>query len=209
MRTSTAALQGIVAEHIAAVNAFDENAIVATFAEDALVNDAHREFWGADAIRRWVAKEIVGDKVTVEVTEVIDHHGEILRSRRDGLLALILPLGLDTFAMAAALGMVSCRAASPVAHLGPVHRVRGRNAAGRARARSTARMCPGRSRDYVAIGVLLAFGLYMLLGEDNEEERLVTQLGLRLGSRLSGRLREGAESLAGAALIGLGLVLLG
>lgn len=85
MRTTTAVLQGIVAEHIAAVNAFDEDAIVTTFAGDALVNDAHREFWGTDAIRRWVAKEMVGDRVTVEVTEVIDHHGEtIVRGRYDG-----------------------------------------------------------------------------------------------------------------------------
>jgi len=37
---------------------------------------------------------------------------------------------------------------------------------------------------------------------------IVTQLGLRLGSRLSDRLRDGAERLAGAALIGLGMALL-
>jgi hypothetical protein len=85
MTTLTTDLEGTVAEHVAAVNAFDEDAIVATFAPDALVNDAHREFWGADAIRRWVAKEIVGDKVTLEVTEVIDQYGEtIVRGRYDG-----------------------------------------------------------------------------------------------------------------------------
>ena len=79
-------LYGIVAKHVAAVNSQDEDAIVATFADDALVNDAHREFWGTDAIRRWVAKEIVGDKITLEVTEVIDHYGEtIMRGRYDGL----------------------------------------------------------------------------------------------------------------------------
>jgi hypothetical protein len=84
MSTSTV-LQGIVAEHVAAVNAFDEDAIVATFADDALVNDAHREFWGTDAIRRWVAKEMVGDRVTIEVTEMIEHYGEIIvRGRYDG-----------------------------------------------------------------------------------------------------------------------------
>ena len=83
--STTTALHGVVAEHVAAVNAQDEDAIVATFADDALVNDVHREFWGADAIRRWVAKEIVGDKVTIEVTEVIDHYGEtIVRGRYDG-----------------------------------------------------------------------------------------------------------------------------
>ena len=37
---------------------------------------------------------------------------------------------------------------------------------------------------------------------------IVTRLGLRLGNRLSERLREGAERLAGAALTGLGVVLL-
>src|SRR5450755_3037751 len=85
MDTSTAVLQGIVAEHIAAVNAFDEDAIVATFADDALVNDAHREFWGIEAIRRWVAREMVGDHVTIDVTEVIGHYGDtIVRGRYDG-----------------------------------------------------------------------------------------------------------------------------
>jgi hypothetical protein len=83
--TRTAALAPVLAEHIAAVNAFDEDAIVATFADDALVNDAHREFWGIEAIRRWVARELVGDRVTVVVTEVLDHHGgTIVRGRYDG-----------------------------------------------------------------------------------------------------------------------------
>ena len=78
-------LDSVVAEHLAAVNAYDEDAIVATFADDALVNDAHREFHGVEAIRRWVAKEIVGDRVSIEVTEVIDHHGQtIVRGRYDG-----------------------------------------------------------------------------------------------------------------------------
>ena len=61
----TSILDPVVAEHIRAVNAFDEDAIVATFADDALVNDARREVWGTEAIRRWVASEIVGAKVTI------------------------------------------------------------------------------------------------------------------------------------------------
>jgi hypothetical protein len=68
-----------------AVNAQDEDAIVATFADGALVNDAHREFWGTVAIRRWVAKEMVGDKITLKVTGVIEHYGEtIVRGCYDG-----------------------------------------------------------------------------------------------------------------------------
>jgi hypothetical protein len=83
--TNTAALPPALAEHIAAINAFDEDAIVATFAEDALVNDAHREFWGIEAIRRWVAREIVGDRVTIAVAEVLDHHGDtIVRGHYNG-----------------------------------------------------------------------------------------------------------------------------
>jgi hypothetical protein len=78
-------LTGVIAEHIAAVNAFDVDAIVATFAADAYVNDARREIYGIDAIRRWVEKEMVGDHVTMEVREVLDHYGDtIVRARYDG-----------------------------------------------------------------------------------------------------------------------------
>jgi hypothetical protein len=78
-------LPPVVAEHIAAVNAFDTERVVATFATDALVNDNHREFWGANAIRDLVAREIVGDHVTMAVTEVIEHDGLIaVRARYDG-----------------------------------------------------------------------------------------------------------------------------
>ena len=85
MSRQAIALEGAVAEFFAAVNAFDADGIMETFADDALVNDIRREFWGKDAIGRWVAKEIVGDKVTVKVTEVIGHHAlTIVRGRYDG-----------------------------------------------------------------------------------------------------------------------------
>jgi ketosteroid isomerase-like protein len=81
----TSQLPPIVAEHIAAVNAFDADRIMATFAPDAYVNDARREIWGADAIRKLIDKEFVGDNVTMEVREVIDHHGDIIvRAKFDG-----------------------------------------------------------------------------------------------------------------------------
>jgi hypothetical protein len=78
-------LTGVVAEHIAAVNAHDTDATVATFTADAYVNDARREFVGAEAIRRWVDKEMTGDSVTIDVREVLDHHGDtIVRGAYDG-----------------------------------------------------------------------------------------------------------------------------
>ena len=73
--TTTDDLRGIVAEHVAAINAFDTDAIVDTFTDDALVNDVQREFWGKDEIRRWVEREIVGDKVTVQIADAIEHDG--------------------------------------------------------------------------------------------------------------------------------------
>jgi manganese efflux pump family protein len=174
------------------------------------------------------------------------------------LAALVFPLGLDTFAVAAALGVVG---------VSPSRRLRisllfsafeaGMPLIGLALGAPLGAAIGG-AADYVAIGVLTVFGLYILLGgERDEEERLrqltklhglgavllgvsisldelaigftlgllrlpaglvivlialqafiVAQVGLRLGSRLSGRVREGAERLAGAALTGLGIVLL-
>ena len=40
---------------------------MATFAETALVNDQLREYVGVSAIRNWAAREIISDRVTMEV----------------------------------------------------------------------------------------------------------------------------------------------
>ena len=173
------------------------------------------------------------------------------------LVALILPLGLDTFAVAAALGVlgVSGRQRLRLSLLFAAFEA-GMPLVGLALGAPLGRAI-GDTADYVAIGVLLAFGLYTLLGPETDDERLsqliqlrgasalllgasisldelaigftlgllrlpaalvivliavqafiVTQLGLRLGHRLSERVREGAEQIAGIALIGLALVLL-
>jgi hypothetical protein len=82
---TAAELTGVIAEHIKAVNDHDIDAIMATFAPDAYVNDNRREFAGADAVRRWVAKEMTGDQVTIDVREVLDHYGDtIVRGAYDG-----------------------------------------------------------------------------------------------------------------------------
>jgi hypothetical protein len=60
-RTMSTELTGVIADHLAAVNAFDTDAIVATLAPDAYVNDARREINGVDAIRGWVENEMAGD----------------------------------------------------------------------------------------------------------------------------------------------------
>jgi ketosteroid isomerase-like protein len=85
MSSKVTELPPIVAEYIAAVNAFDTDRIVNAFASDAYVNDNRREIWGTDAIRKFMNKEFVGDHVTMEVREVIDHYGDIIvRAKFDG-----------------------------------------------------------------------------------------------------------------------------
>jgi putative Mn2+ efflux pump MntP len=174
------------------------------------------------------------------------------------LVALVLPLGLDTFAVAAALGMIGVSAAGRLrVSLLFTGFEAGMPIVGLALGVPLGRAI-GTAADYLAIGVLIAFGVYTLVtAERDDEQRLsqlvqmrgvgalwlglsisldelaigftlgllrlpaalviiliavqafvVTQLGLRLGQRLSDRVRDGAEILAGAALTGLGVVLL-
>jgi putative Mn2+ efflux pump MntP len=89
------------------------------------------------------------------------------------LLALILPLGLDTFAVAAALGALG---------IVPERRLRlsflfaafeaGMPLIGLAVGAPLGRAI-GSAADYVAIGLLIVFGLDMFLGgDDDDDERL-------------------------------------
>src|SRR5258708_39464606 len=74
-----------VATYIAATNASDGAALSATFAEDALVNDARREFWGKAAIKSWADREIIDDRVTMDIVGVVEHYGDtIVTAKLDG-----------------------------------------------------------------------------------------------------------------------------
>jgi manganese efflux pump family protein len=119
------------------------------------------------------------------------------------LLFFVLPLGLDTFAVSAALGL------------------RGLPKRAREEARIS-RLSTGRgvallvlglsvSLDELAIGFtigLLHLSIWTAVGLIAPQAFLAAQLGLRLGARLGERLREGAERLAGIALLGLGVFFL-
>ena len=92
------------------------------------------------------------------------------------LIALVLPLGLDTFAVAAALGLVGVT---------PDRRLRisvlftafeaGMPLIGVALGAPLGRALGG-AADYAAIGVLLGFGLYTLLRSEQAEERRIARL---------------------------------
>jgi putative Mn2+ efflux pump MntP len=69
----------------------------------------------------------------------------------------------------------------------------------------------GISLDELAVGFtigLLHLNLWLAIALIGAQAFLAAQLGLRLGSKLSERLREGAERLAGVALVGLAILLL-
>ena len=78
-------LDPIITQYLDAVNKHDTEAALATFADDAFVNDVHREFQGIEAIKKWIEKEIVGVKVTIAVRETIErYHTTIVRGAYDG-----------------------------------------------------------------------------------------------------------------------------
>jgi putative Mn2+ efflux pump MntP len=175
------------------------------------------------------------------------------------LAAFVLPLGLDSFAIAAALGAAGMTAQQRwrisvlfVAFEGGMPLVG--LAAGAPLAHAI-----GHVADYLAAGVLMVLGGWLLLHDDDDDEAakagqlssarglaviglgvsisldelavgfslglthlpvaaviaaiaiqalIATQLGLHLGARIGERIREGAERLAGVALLLLGLYLL-
>lgn len=93
------------------------------------------------------------------------------------LVALVLPLGLDTFAVAAALGVMGAERRFRISLLLSSFEA-GMPLIGLALGVPLGRAIGG-GADFVAIGVLLAFGLYTLIGSEAGEERLARFASLR------------------------------
>jgi hypothetical protein len=68
-------LPGPVATLLAAANAHDVDAFLASFTPDGVVDDWGREFRGAEAIRGWSDREFIGVAVVLDVTGV-EQRGE-------------------------------------------------------------------------------------------------------------------------------------
>jgi putative Mn2+ efflux pump MntP len=101
------------------------------------------------------------------------------------LVALVVPLGLDTFAVSAALGAVGVagRTRLRIALLFTAFEA-GMPVVGLALGVPLGRALGG-AADYVAIGMLLAVGLYTLVGRgEHEDERLTRMLRLRGASAI-------------------------
>ena len=67
-----------MAAYVEATNSFDLKRLLATFAEDALVNDQLRDYWGKPTIREWAKRDIIGERLTMNVTKVINHYDNFI-----------------------------------------------------------------------------------------------------------------------------------
>ena len=73
-----AVLSPPVAACVEATNSFNLEELLALFADDALVNDQLRDYWRKPAIREWAARDIIGQSLTMDVTTVIEHYGNLI-----------------------------------------------------------------------------------------------------------------------------------
>jgi hypothetical protein len=67
-----------VSAYVEATNSFDLEGLLATFADDALVNDQLRDYWGKPAIREWAKRDIIDASLRMDVTNVIEHYGNFI-----------------------------------------------------------------------------------------------------------------------------------
>jgi hypothetical protein len=72
------ALPSLVGAYVEATNSFDLERLMATFAEGALVNDQLRDYWGKPAIREWAKRDIIGERLTMNVTKAVNHYGNFI-----------------------------------------------------------------------------------------------------------------------------------
>jgi hypothetical protein len=71
-------LPAVIEDFIKATNEHNGDAFIATFTDDALVNDFARNFWGKEEIKQWSDKEMIGDKVTMKPEENLEHYGDYM-----------------------------------------------------------------------------------------------------------------------------------
>ncbi len=81
-----AGLPQSVAAYIRATNLCDLDTLLATFVDDALVNDQLTDYWGKEAIAAWAVRDIIGERLTLKVIKVVQHYGHsIVTAHADGL----------------------------------------------------------------------------------------------------------------------------
>ncbi len=74
------ALPPLVAAYVEATNSFDLEGLLVLFTDDALVNDQLRDHWGKQAIKEWAARDIIGERLTMQVVKIVEHYGHSMIS---------------------------------------------------------------------------------------------------------------------------------
>ena len=72
------ALPPLIAAFVEATNSFDLERLMLSFADDALVNDQLRDYWGKAAIKDWAERDIIGERLTIAVTKVVRHYDNFI-----------------------------------------------------------------------------------------------------------------------------------
>ena len=84
-RRQLPAVPPAVAAYVRATNRFDLEGLLATFVDDALVNDQLYDYWGKPAIREWAEREIVSRRLTMHVVAFAEQYGQaIVRANING-----------------------------------------------------------------------------------------------------------------------------
>ncbi len=64
--------------YVRAINAGDADALLSSFADDAMVKDVGQEIRGIAAIKEWANREIFAVNVTLEVRDVVERDGQTI-----------------------------------------------------------------------------------------------------------------------------------
>ncbi len=81
----TTQLSPAITAYIHATNEHDGAAFLASFTPDAVVQDTGRQFNGLAEIEAWSSKEVIGDRVTLDVVAVAERDGQtVVTTQVDG-----------------------------------------------------------------------------------------------------------------------------
>lgn len=72
------ALPSSVASYIDATNDGHLDKLLASFVDDALVNDQLVDYWGKGAIREWALRDVIGERMTLKVIKAIQHYSHLI-----------------------------------------------------------------------------------------------------------------------------------
>lgn len=68
----------VILAFIRALNDADLAGMLATFADDAVVNDQLCEHWGIGAIEAWIRQDILADQLAMAVVKMVMHYGNVI-----------------------------------------------------------------------------------------------------------------------------------